>query len=208
MRVQIWMTWTHGIFGDFFGFFRIFFRLSSTSFLTKMMFQGDFWPNEDAWALLKYFENDIARLPVPLTEPKKCMHFSNYLYTNLQAEEWYEELKDSAPEALTSWATLCKHFHVEWLGANLNMSPHPLFAQPQWHQQQLDTTTCLITCSHPPLPLNHLTMPQIRPNHAQDHPSHHQTTSQWQEAWDGHGDHQRCNGQHEHNNAKLNEGEG
>ena len=61
------------------------------------------------------------------------MHVSNYLYTNSQAEEWYEELKDLASEALKSWATLCKHFRVKWLGANPNILlkvPPPTFAQP------------------------------------------------------------------------------
>ena len=48
---------------------------------------------------------------------------------------------------------------------------HPLFAQPQRRQQQLDTTTRLDTRSHPPLPLNHPTMPLPCPNSTQSCPN-------------------------------------
>ena len=107
---------THRKFGDFLRFlslFQAFFHF----FLMKMMFQGHFQPKKDARALLTYFKNDLTRLPVLLTEHEKCTHFSNYVYTNSYAEEWYEEFENSGPEILTLWMMLCKHFCVKWLGA-------------------------------------------------------------------------------------------
>ena len=85
-----------------------------------MLFHGDFSPNEDTQALLMHFKNDLARLPVLMTDPEKCVHFYNYVYMNSHAEEWYEEFGNSAPEGLTLWTTLCKHFCIKWLSAPLS----------------------------------------------------------------------------------------
>ena len=78
-----------------------------------MMFYSNFRFDEDAQAFLAYFEKDLTTWLLGPMESKKYKQFHNFLHLGWDAEEWYEEFENSAPEVLTSWETLCKHFHVK-----------------------------------------------------------------------------------------------
>jgi len=83
------------------------------------MFHGDFRDGEDAQTFLTHFEAFLTTLPT-LTESEKCQRLYLHCHSGWDAEDWYEEFENSAPEILTSWVTLCKHFCVKWLGASLS----------------------------------------------------------------------------------------
>ena len=85
------------------------------------MFYNNFQPNEDRRAFLTYFETDLTMWPLEPMESKKCQQFHNFLHLGWDAEDWYEEFENLALEVLTSWESLCKHFCVKWLGANLKI---------------------------------------------------------------------------------------
>jgi len=81
------------------------------------MFYGDFQDGEDAQTFLTHFEAFLTTLPT-LTESEKCQRLYLHCHSGWDAEDWYEEFENSAPEILTSWVTLRKHFCVKWLGAS------------------------------------------------------------------------------------------
>ena len=160
-----------------------------------MMFYGDFWPNEDVQAFLAYFEKDLTMWPLEPMESEKCQQFHNFLHSGWDAEEWYEEFENLAPEVLTSWATLHKHFCVKWLDA----SPNILLEIPEIRAP----STCIATIT--PKAIGRKDAPQLlppptvnlqplnytpiicKPNSIT--PNLTQTTYQQNEAWDSRDDH-------------------
>ena len=101
-----------------------------------MWFYGDFCPNEDARAFLAFIERYLFKNP-HLTEPQKCEALYTHLSSGWEADNWYEELKSSAPEVLTSWPTFCKHFCIKWLGT----SPSILLKIPKIEPLTVSTAT-------------------------------------------------------------------
>ena len=70
------------------------------------------------------------------TEAEKCEILLFYLPTYSHAEEWYENFENSAPEVLTLWTTLRKHFCIKWLG-----SPSILLEIPKNEPLAVSTAT-------------------------------------------------------------------
>jgi hypothetical protein len=84
------------------------------------MFYGDYRLGENPQTFLNNFEEGLANL-LHLSESGKCQCFYNHCGLGFEAKEWYENLESDSPEVVTSWSTLCKHFRVKWLRANMNI---------------------------------------------------------------------------------------
>ena len=114
-----------------------------------MWFYGNFRPNEDARAFLAYIDTSLGE-DLHAMEAEKCEILTFYLPTYSHAEEWYEKFENSAPEVLTLWTTLHKHFCIKWLGA----SPNILLEIPENTPLAMSTATMT--------PREHADMPRMQ----------------------------------------------
>jgi len=90
------------------------------------MFYGDYRYSEDPLAFLADFETALAQLP-HLSESEKCERFYLRCKSDLDAEDWYENLENNSPAVVASWSTLVLHFRVKWLST----SPDSLLETPE-----------------------------------------------------------------------------
>jgi hypothetical protein len=105
--------------------------------MSDTWFYGDYRSDESPLAFLTYFEAALAR-PPHLSESEKCSQFYNRCKSDFDAENWYENLEENTPAAVTSWTTLALHFRVKWLGASPSSLLEPVSKKP-------DTATPIAT---------------------------------------------------------------